>query len=367
MLLRSPNLNLPSCSHPHLEPALNVVSDGASLHRGNHHVDDCLDANSDPENWPLPTQLSLSAAQSLPDGHMSALTGPIYRNSERPYSNFLVPVPISDPVSKFTANVVMQMLCAFPQMMLRRETFPPFIHGHWCYPSSATASALPKPLANCMGLAQIFVSHNLETRSFLWRTVREEQRSAAEKASQRQFSKRDHLAAIQALLIYIMMRVIDNSDIGLDLNLELLVTYQGLCDSFKDLCNEPFYQHERLCSSSSWQEWVFAESRRRTAIVWLLITQMVQIKIGVPCDRFTSFRDVPLSSPKSLWEAKTRSEWEAEYEVYRTMPRMGLDVFGDLYDAYKQSSLGSNKLKLHAWNATIDNLGILLNLGAEII
>jgi hypothetical protein len=94
---------------------------------------------------------------------------------------------------------------------------------------------------------------------------------------------------------------------------------------------------------------------------------MVQIKIGVPCDRFTSFRDVPLSSPKSLWEAKTRSEWEAEYEVYRTMPRMGLDVFGDLYDACKQSSVGSNKLKLHAWNSTVDNLGFLLNLGAEIM
>lgn len=101
--------------------------------------------------------------------------------------------------------------------------------------------------------------------------------------------------------------------------------------------------------------------------MWLLVTQMVQIKIGVPCDRFTSFRDVPLSSPKSLWEAKTRSAWEAEYGVYKTMPRMGLDVFGDLYDACKQSSVVSNKLKLHAWNATVDNLGVLLNLGAEIM
>lgn len=101
--------------------------------------------------------------------------------------------------------------------------------------------------------------------------------------------------------------------------------------------------------------------------MWLLITQMVHIKIGVPCDSFASFRDVPLSSPKMLWEAKTRSEWEKEYEVYKAMPRMGLDVFGDLYDACKQSDAGSNQLKLHAWNATVDTLGGLLHLGAEIM
>ena len=108
-------------------------------------------------------------------------------------------------------------------------------------------------------------------------------------------------------------------------------------------------------------------TNNRTAIVWLLITQMVHIKIGVPCDSFTSFRDVPLSSPRQLWEVKAREAWEKEYELYSTMPRMGLDVFGDLYDAYKQSGVSSNKLKLQAWNATVDNLGVLLNLGAEII
>lgn len=179
MLLQSPNLNLPSCSPPHLEPALSVIPDGPSLQGGNHDVVDCLDLNPDPENWLLPTQLPWSA-QSPPGGHLSALTEPTHV-AERPYSNFLVPVPISDPVSKFTASIVMQMLCAFPQMMLRRETFPPFVHGHWYCPSGATASALPKPLVNCMGLSQVFASHNPDTRSFLWRTVREEQRSSAEK------------------------------------------------------------------------------------------------------------------------------------------------------------------------------------------
>ncbi|KAK9481971.1 hypothetical protein V1527DRAFT_486132 [Lipomyces starkeyi] len=343
---QSPESNLPRFHH---EPALEVMPNASFLHGENL----------------LLTELPWSS-RSLPDEYFPALSGPTCL-SERPYSDFLAPIPISDPVSKFTANIVMQMLCAFPQMMLRRETLPPFIHGHWYRPSDATESSLPKPLVNCMGLAQVFASRNLETRPFLWRTVKAEQRSSAEKGSQHPFSRDELLAAIQALLVYIIMRVIDNSKIEPDLNLELLVTYQGLCESFKDVCNEPFYRHEREYPSSSWEDWVFAESRRRTVIVWLLMTQMIQIKIGVPCDTFESFRDIPLSSPKSLWEARTRSGWQAEYEVYKTMPRMGLDVFGDLIDACRQIDVGSNKLKLHAWNATVDNLGILLNLSAAMI
>jgi hypothetical protein len=94
---------------------------------------------------------------------------------------------------------------------------------------------------------------------------------------------------------------------------------------------------------------------------------MVDIKIGVPCDRFEGFRKISLPAPKSLWEARTRSRWQSEYEVYRTMPRMGLDLFGDLIDACKQSDVGLNQLKLDAWNATADNLGVLLNLGAAMV
>jgi hypothetical protein len=98
-----------------------------------------------------------------------------------PNPDFLSPIPSSDPVKNCTASVAMQMLRAFPQMMLRRETFPPFIHGHWFRPMSAMEPSLPEPLVNCMGVAQVFVSHNPETRPFLWRMIQSEQSSTAKK------------------------------------------------------------------------------------------------------------------------------------------------------------------------------------------
>ncbi|KAF2627238.1 hypothetical protein BU25DRAFT_393973 [Macroventuria anomochaeta] len=291
----------------------------------------------------------------------------VRRTCVSPNSDFLSPISRSDPVKNCTASVAMQMLRAFPQMMLRRETFPPFIHGHWYRPMSAMEPALPEPLVNCMGVAQVFVSHNLETKPFLWRLIQSEQSSTSKKTEQRLISKHDLLAAIQAQLIYIMMRVIDNSKAEPDLNLEILVTYQNLCESFKKICNQPFFLDERMYPSSSWEDWVFAESRRRTVVVWLLIAHMVHIKIGVPCDTFESFREIPLPAPNSLWGARTRLGWQLEYELYKTMPRMGLEHFGDLIDACRQSDVGSNRLKLDAWNATVDSLGILLNLGAAMV
>ncbi|KUJ22450.1 uncharacterized protein LY89DRAFT_693830 [Mollisia scopiformis] len=286
--------------------------------------------------------------------------------SERPYSEYLSPVPTSDPVLQFTANMLIQMLRAFPQMMLRRETLPAFIHGHWYRPSGTTGLALPEPLVNCMGLAQVFAAHNPESKPFLWRTVKTEQRSFIEKQDKRQFSRDGLLAAVQAQIIYIIMKVTDNSKFEQDLNLEMIITFQALCESFRELCNEPFCQDERMYPSFSWEDWVFAESRRRTVLVWFLIAQTVRIKIGVPCDAFEDFRNLPLCSSKSLWEARTRLAWQSEYEVYKNMQRTELESFGDLIDAYKERDVGANQLRLDAWIARADNLGVLLSLGAVI-
>lgn len=104
----------------------------------------------------------------------------------------------------------------------------------------------------------------------------------------------------------------------------------------------------------------------RTVVVWLLLTYLVQSKIGVRCDSFDGFRDIPVPAPRALWEATTRPVWHAEYEIYKTMPRGGIDTLGDLM-VCKQRDTRPDKLKLDAWNCTVDSLGILLNLAAPIL
>lgn len=87
--------------------------------------------------------------------------------------------------SKFAAGLLSQAISAFPQMMLRRQTFPPFIHAHWHLPS------LPETLANCMSIAQLFATRTTETRPFLWRTIGIEVKRLQDEvySSKHQFSK----------------------------------------------------------------------------------------------------------------------------------------------------------------------------------
>lgn len=116
-----------------------------------------------------------SSACTARGASFQALSAPASLGPQR-NPPILARLRMSDPVSQHNTTLVIQALRAFPRMMLRRQTFPPFIHPHWHRPSTATKIALPEPLANCMSVAHIFASLTSETKPFLWRTIRAEQR-----------------------------------------------------------------------------------------------------------------------------------------------------------------------------------------------
>jgi hypothetical protein len=116
-------------------------------------------------------------------------------------------------------------LRSFPTMMLRRETFPWFIHPHSQLLSKSTGAPLPEALSNCMSIAQMFASRTSETKYFLRQTIRAEHRrfmsevrflltsssSNADCQEMYYMSKFELLAAMQACMIYLIMYIIDYS------------------------------------------------------------------------------------------------------------------------------------------------------------
>ncbi|GAM42256.1 hypothetical protein TCE0_044r16051 [Talaromyces pinophilus] len=355
-------INLPRLN----EPIPKAPSHGQiSFHNSDGRHSEDIPLNIDTWNSLQPPGFT-SSALTLRGEDSSALSGRA-QSYECSDSDFLARLPISEPVSRFIATSVIEMIRTYPLMMLRTENLPPFIHGHWYRPSGNARSSLPEPLINCMGIAQIFASHNIESKRYLWHLVKLEQQSFIELNEHRKLSRDDLLAAIQAQVMYIIMRIFDNSKTDQSMNLEMLVTHEILCESLVQLCKEPFCLDERLHPSPNWEDWVFAESKRRTALVWFLIAQTIHIQTGVSCDTISGFQQLPLCSPKSLWEARTYPRWQAEYDVYRSMSRNGLDVFGDLIQACKQSDTLPARLKLDTWNANTDNLGIALSLSATMM
>ena len=184
-----------------------------------------------------------------------------------------------------------------------------------------------------------------------------------------QMSKEDVLAAVQAQLIYIIMRVVaDDAQKSVEFNLQALVVFQILSEHFMKICEEPFCIPETWSPGSTWKDWVFAESRRRTACAWFLIRCVVCVKTGIPCDATENFRTLPLACSKTLWEASTHDAWVSEYHVYgATAPVARLDTFGSLIESQKQWKEPAHARKLDVWNAQVDKLGSLLNAAVSMV
>ena len=94
--------------------------------------------------------------------------------TEKSNANLLAVLQVERPHAQHSADLVIQSLRSFPKMMQRRETFPWFIHPHSQILSKSPTYFLPEALLTCMSIAQIFGSRTLETKPFLWRTIRAE-------------------------------------------------------------------------------------------------------------------------------------------------------------------------------------------------
>lgn len=84
--------------------------------------------------------------------------------------HFLTRLSPSKPLSQQGANLLLESLCAMPEQMLRKATFPMFIHPHW------DPLIMPEALAVCMQIVRMFASRTPEVMPFVWRTILAEKR-----------------------------------------------------------------------------------------------------------------------------------------------------------------------------------------------
>lgn len=88
-------------------------------------------------------------------------------------SKSLVSNPAENRNLPINSTVLGRIFSSYPAMMLRKETFPPFIHQVW--PQQAQGkNTLLESLVNCMTISQLFVNRNEETNKFMWSIIRME-------------------------------------------------------------------------------------------------------------------------------------------------------------------------------------------------
>lgn len=273
-------------------------------------------------------------------------------DTEKP--GFLTRIGRSDAYAQHSADIIMEALYAIPDQMLRRETFPPFIHPHW------HLSALPEPLAVCVQLADMY-SRAPDVRDFVWRCILAEQRRAVERLDT--LSDREILTHVQAGIVYLAMRLVDGISHSLDWIHDMVAIQNFLCTRFLVNNNFCFCRSEQTHPSLTWEDWIYAESRRRSSIVWFLITRTIVIAPKEDCHTTNAPDALPLPAPQTQWEARTREAWMKE--VWSDSP--AITTFGCLITAKQHIDKPESKQKLAAWNARMDRLGSLLNVAVALV
>ncbi|KAJ9621115.1 hypothetical protein H2204_012009 [Knufia peltigerae] len=272
------------------------------------------------------------------------------------------------PEAHRSADLVIQALRAFPVMMRRRETLPWFIHPHSnvLATKSTPPSDLPDAISTCMGIAQMLASSTPDTKPFLWRTIGAECNRLANEMPR--MSPFDNLAAQQACMVYLIMCIVDHSPINAGYGQEITHILFNFCVTFKGMFGGHGSESELTNPSLCWEDWIFAESRRRMTILWLLIGCAACVKTGGVCDSSGSTRSMALPGPKPVWEATSQTTWETEYAASRMLQMDGLVTVGDLVDTQHSARDDSvSARKLDCWNAGIDNAGSLVNLIGSMV
>lgn len=92
-------------------------------------------------------------------------------------------IKMSDSVAQNNTTVILQALHSYPQMLIRRETFPPFIHPKWDEISASAEAISSKSLSTCMSIAKSFYSIPLGARTGMWDIIRSEEQRFTDEVS----------------------------------------------------------------------------------------------------------------------------------------------------------------------------------------
>jgi hypothetical protein len=92
------------------------------------------------------------------------------------------PIPPKKRESSAASVVATRILRSYPDMMVQRTTFPPFIHPR--FSEMGAERRLPRALANITSIAQMFQQRSTENRIFIWQSIQTEQQRIMSQVSQ---------------------------------------------------------------------------------------------------------------------------------------------------------------------------------------
>ncbi|KAI1268927.1 hypothetical protein F5Y18DRAFT_171903 [Xylariaceae sp. FL1019] len=216
------------------------------------------------------------------------------------------------------ARVLMGQIEHYPKMLSQSSRLPPFIYPQCiingqlteeCTAGTGTHACLHEPLANAQSLSHLFLNRTPGSAKMVWKMIYDEQTRL--KKEYHEFDDGNLLAAVQAMLIYLLIQAQDPDTIAENDVASLVVTASDLSIKLhfgakSHKYKSDIYQLPHLEMKS----WAFYEGMRRTINLFYVIGTVLVVLVGNPdfpgCD---SIQSTPLSCVRDLWNTDTSESW----------------------------------------------------------
>lgn len=289
-----------SCEHPRIEPIIDpslVVSSDSSSPES---VQDEL-----PQNWLRQAQIRESPMQ------MPHIQEPVFLNDEQ-------------------VLVSINRLCSFiPQIAYSGST--PFIH--------AAQYSIHQPAAyqDSCSLSALYLVRTPQTKLILAKSIDSKINSLI--VASKTWSLCEHLAAVQALIIYQIIRLFD-ADLGLQ---QIAEKHNILLEVWSAHLWKRYF-NERQNFPPCFDSWAFEESLRRTVLLSVFLRGIWHcLKTGGYCDQVPILARLPMTRDFGLW-ASDAEEWTRRKEHIEEPKRlMAYLEFSQTWES------GSNTNHLTEW------------------
>ncbi|KAL6717690.1 hypothetical protein ACLMJK_005605 [Lecanora helva] len=216
------------------------------------------------------------------------------------------------------ASLILHNLKSYPLMIMRDNALPPFIHESFLSPDIEDKNM--EPLTNCISLLHMISRDSQSNRKLFWKNVRLECERLYQEYSS--LNKYEALAAMQALTLYVIMRL-DNGVTEYTNFDSLLLKTVTICARHlarSDLADDAPSALWDYSLETSWKGWTsnlpfqshHTEKRQRLCTICQTVNLLVYFDPASMCDHPTDLILAPLPAAKQIWESPNSSTWKSE-------------------------------------------------------
>lgn len=270
--------------------------------------------------------------------------------------NPYIPVP-GQTLKEYPPNItafIYRILKSYAAVAAHGRGILPFIH-----PTQMTALPAVSPLTTCLSLVRIGSSPLPGSEATATSVLQHEMQDLY--AQRNESNDETLLAAFQAYLIYTLVlffrlgTACNNTMRGAMMNIQELAcssSRQGLVCSADQRRVRP-----------RWEEWIIAETKRRTLFVMYLFDSILSTQEGLPIFLGTELQGLPAPANKLLWNAQSRYDWEREYNVHMAEWVEGgltIDELWPIPSDLDELGIAKRRTRVDHWLENMDEFGTMI-------